>query len=76
MGDNEIKVLGTSFNINNYDGSFVTTLVTGKVEIVIKKQGYLLHPSMQLREENGKVTLSEVDTKEFVAWKDGMVCIQ
>lgn len=71
MGDNEIKVLGTSFNINNYDGSFVTTLVTGKVEIVIKKQGYLLHPSMQLREENGKVTLSEVDTKEFVAWKDG-----
>ena len=26
---------------------------------------------MQLREENGKVTLSEVDTKEFVAWKDG-----
>ena len=71
MGDNEIKVLGTSFNINNYDGSFVTTLVTGKVEIVIKKQGYLLHPSMQLREENGKVTLSKVDTKEFVAWKDG-----
>lgn len=71
MVDNEIKVLGTSFNINNYDGSFVTTLVTGKVEIVIKKQGYLLHPSMQLREENGKVTLSEVDTKEFVAWKDG-----
>lgn len=28
MGDNEIKVLGTSFNINNYDGSFVTTLET------------------------------------------------
>ncbi|MCR9011543.1 FecR family protein [Gabonibacter chumensis] len=71
MGDNEIKVLGTSFDINNYNGKFVTTLVTGKVEIVIKKQGYLLHPSMQLREENGKVTLSEVDTKEFVAWKDG-----
>ena len=51
--------------------SYTHLLVTGKVEIVIKKQGYLLHPSMQRREENGKVTLSEVDTKECVAGKDG-----
>lgn len=71
IADKKIKVLGTSFNINNYNGKFVTTLVTGKVQVVIKKQEYILHPSMQLREENEKVSLSEVDIKEFVAWKEG-----
>ncbi|WP_099292167.1 FecR domain-containing protein [Butyricimonas sp. Marseille-P3923] len=71
VGDKEVEVLGTSFNINDYNGKFAATLVTGKVGVHVGKQKYILEPSMQIRVENGNVSMSNVDTREFVAWKDG-----
>ncbi len=71
-GDKELKVLGTTFNINDYNGKFVTTLETGKVAIKIGHETYCLKPSMQLCAENDQIILQEVNTKEFTAWKDGL----
>ena len=72
IGDKEVQVLGTSFNVNDYDGRFVTTLVTGRVDVRVGKNSYILDPSMQICVENGEVALKNVETKEFTAWKDGL----
>lgn len=72
VGDKNVQVLGTSFNINDYNGSFTTTLVTGRVEVHVGQQDYILDPSMQIKVENENVTLAKVDTREFVSWKDGL----
>lgn len=67
----EVQVLGTSFNVNCYNEKLVTTLVTGKVDVLSGERHYLLTPGMQFREEGGSVSLSNVDVREFTAWKDG-----
>lgn len=71
VGDKEIQVLGTSFNVSDYDGCFTSTLVTGRVEVCAGKRHYILDPSMQIKMEGEKATVEKVDTREFVAWKDG-----
>ncbi len=70
--DKEIRVLGTSFNVNDYDGKFVTTLVSGKVQVAVNDKDYILTPSMQVRVEGDDVLVEEVDVREFTAWKDGV----
>ena len=71
MGNKEIRVLGTSFNVNDYDGKFVTTLVSGKVQVFVNDKDYVLTSSMQVRVEGDDVFVEEVDVREFTAWKDG-----
>lgn len=70
MGNKEIRVLGTSFNVNDYDGKFVTTLVSGKVQVFVNDKDYVLTSSMQVRVEGDDVFVEEVDVREFTAWKD------
>lgn len=70
--DKEIQVLGTSFNVSDYTGKFVTTLVTGKVQIHIGHRNYVLEPSMQIQVVEDEVLVNKVDVKEFTAWKDGL----
>ena len=65
-------MLGTSFNVSDYANKFVTTLVTGKVQVNTKHQDYVLDPSMQIQVEGEKVSVDRVDVKEFTAWKDGL----
>lgn len=72
MGNKEIRVLGTSFNVNDYDGKFVTTLVSGKVQVFVNDKDYVLTSSMQVRVEGDDVFVEEVDVREFTAWKDGL----
>ena len=55
MGNKEIRVLGTSFNVNDYDGKFVTTLVSGKVQVFVNDKDYVLTSSMQVRVEGRAV---------------------
>lgn len=74
----EIKVLGTHFNVNTYEGSIKTTLVEGKVEVsktasnsyqkaVVLKPGEqsLVQPFLK------QILVTEVNTLEFLDWKDG-----
>ena len=72
MGNKEIRVLGTSFNVNDYDGKFVTTLVSGKVQVFVNDKDYVLTSSMQVRVEGDDVFVEEVDVREFTAWEDGV----
>lgn len=76
--DQEVQVLGTHFNINAYDdeASIKTTLVEGRVKVFRKTNGMnwdfrMLNAGQQsvLKEKTFQVT--EVDTEEAIAWKNG-----
>ncbi|MBI9060687.1 MAG: FecR domain-containing protein [Marinilabiliaceae bacterium] len=73
-----VKVLGTSFNVEAYDGENVaTTLVEGKVELDNQAGIKLadLKPGHQAiySSIDKKVELQEVDTEYYASWKDGYV---
>jgi ferric-dicitrate binding protein FerR (iron transport regulator) len=72
----DIKVLGTSFNVDAYEESqFKTTLVEGKVEIQNKSGKKITEMSPgQLAMydlDHRKIILSEVDTRFYSSWKEG-----
>lgn len=73
----EIRVLGTHFNINGYadEGKVKTTLLEGSV-LVSRSGGaqdqVLLKPNQQAILEGSRgITVREVDVNEAVAWKSG-----
>lgn len=70
-----LRVLGTSFNIKNYqDEDFMeTTLVTGKIVINTQGTKSCLRPGEQLRldKKNGHTSISQVDAQQYCAWKNG-----
>lgn len=70
----EVRVLGTHFNINSYpDEAFIaTTLLEGSVKV--KQEGLpeeLLVPGQQAR-VNKQFQVLNVDTNATVAWKNGL----
>lgn len=71
----DIKVLGTAFNVNNYDPVAVTTLVLGKVSVNGQSATVTLEPGEQSRLDRTAGTLgkAKVNTKIFTAWKDGAI---
>lgn len=77
MNDIQIKVLGTSFNVNAYsdEDEIITTLVEGKVEVsdLLREQKEILTPNDQycINIHNGNYRKTIVDTDIFTAWKDG-----
>ncbi|NML38732.1 DUF4974 domain-containing protein [Chitinophaga sp. G-6-1-13] len=67
----QIQVLGTSFNVNNYaDEPFArTTLLTGAVKI---NDAQVLKPGQQaISGKNGTLKIAAVNTDGIVAWKNG-----
>ena len=46
--------------------------MTGKVDVRVGDENYILDPSMQICVENGNTVLNKVNTNEFTAWKDGL----
>jgi len=77
MNGIQIKVLGTSFNVNAYsdEDEIITTLVEGKVEVsdILREQKEILTPNDQysINIHNGNYKKTIVDTDIFTAWKDG-----
>lgn len=73
----EVKVLGTHFNITGYadDGTTKTTLLEGSVHIMnfadIDRRNVILKPGQQSVITGKALTVFEVDTEEAVAWKNG-----
>lgn len=71
----DIRVLGTEFNINCYrnENRTVTTLVTGSVRLDSKGAAapLQLHPGEQAVLNNADFDVSVVDVSLYTAWKDG-----
>jgi transmembrane sensor len=70
-----VEVLGTHFNVNAYrDESFEkTTLLEGSVRINKGTETVLLKPGQQSRlNKNTGIKVSEADSEEVIAWKNGM----
>lgn len=72
----EVKVLGTHFNINSYvdEQSTTTTLLEGSVNIVSlnKAESIILKPGQQSTLNNNKINVTEINTEEAIAWKNGL----
>lgn len=69
-----ITVLGTEFNVNNYEeDALVTTLVKGSVVVAHANGGERhLNPGQQaIVNKEGEVEVHEVETELFTSWKDG-----
>ena len=70
----KIEVLGTSFNVSNYQpGKSVTTLVSGSVKVSPLTGGThaMLSPGQESRITNNKTHIVTADAESALAWKQG-----
>ncbi|RKR81803.1 FecR family protein [Mucilaginibacter gracilis] len=76
-GNQEVEVLGTHFNINNYtdEPDAKTTLLEGSVKIKQLNNGITatLQPGQQaIYKSSGFIIVKDADIERIVAWKNGM----
>lgn len=75
----EIEVLGTKFNVNNYDNEInsVTTLLEGSVSIRAISQNHptILIPGQQFVTNGKNSAVSHVDERNVISWKDGYLLL-
>lgn len=75
----EVKVLGTSFNINAYDNEEIksTTLLDGSVIVTSLENGkpklsMPLHPGQQMQQRDAQMTMNtRPNLDKVMAWKNG-----
>lgn len=68
----EITVLGTEFNVKNYeDGAIATTLVNGSVVVGCEGEECRLEPGQQATISSEGMQVREVETILYTSWKDG-----
>jgi len=77
IGEAEVDVLGTHFNIMAYDEETAvkTTLLEGAVRVIRSNASHLLKPGQQAqlnRNEKGITVIDDAPLDETVAWKDGL----
>jgi len=71
----QVKVLGTHFNVCCYSNELIrTTLVEGKVEISQENaaQKAILKPGDQSIVSSKEIVVKQVNVEEAIAWKDGL----
>jgi transmembrane sensor len=68
-----VEVLGTHFNINAYqdEQATKTTLLEGSVKVLAHGVSSKIKPGEQVQQKSGKLTVSEADLEEAIAWKNG-----
>lgn len=78
-----VKVLGTSFNINTYsdDGKVYAALQQGVVEVNAGRENTLLLApgqvaELDIRQPGAVVKLSDVSLTQQIAWKEGLFCFR
>ncbi|TKC07155.1 FecR family protein [Pedobacter frigoris] len=73
--DQEVKVLGTHFNISSYtdETQTKTTLLEGKIEVVSGGKTALLKPGQQSTVQATRaINLANADVEAEMAWKNGL----
>jgi transmembrane sensor len=72
----QVHVLGTSFNVSAYEGeTMATTLLEGSVKVRLehtKIQDILLIPGQQVRVHNNIPIIKQVHIEDYVAWTKGL----
>jgi len=75
--EQEVRVVGTHFNVSSYDGeSIKTTLLEGAIELTTtrnKKQKVLLRPGFQATLGTEGFEVKEVDPDSAISWKAAFV---
>jgi len=74
VAGNEIKVLGTQFNVSSYpeDEGTQTTLLEGSVRFTnTNGDELILKPNQQVISHRGKLDLQNVQAEDFNAWTKG-----
>lgn len=73
----QLKVLGTTFNVNSYPNNeeIITTLETGKIQLVVegKETPYILNPNDQLtyNSKTGEISTTQVNASRYTSWRTG-----
>jgi len=69
----DVKVLGTKFNINTHDDKFTkTTLASGHVQVITNRNNVIdLFPNQQAINKNGNLNKIKVDVSQVLAWRYG-----
>ncbi len=69
----EIEVLGTTFNVNSYnDEPFIrTTLLTGRIQLSSPYTSLQLTPGQEILNNNGDLKVQSADVDQAIAWKEG-----
>lgn len=79
-GGTAVRVLGTSFNVCNYedDDREQMTLAEGAVEVSYRSRAYRLKPGEQFeaRRDGSEPVVREVDVRLYTSWRDGMFRFQ
>jgi ferric-dicitrate binding protein FerR (iron transport regulator) len=72
-GSQMVEVLGTHFNINAYadENQIKTTLLEGSVAITSADNRQILKPGQQAVFNGNSLKISDTDTDEAIAWKEG-----
>ena len=71
VAGNEIKVLGTQFNVSSYpeDEGTLTTLLEGSIRFTnANRDELVLKPNQQVIARNGMLNLQNVSAEDFNAW--------
>lgn len=76
-----VNVLGTHFNVKNYENkeTIETTLLSGEVEVFLSgmSKGIILKPNQRIscNRQSGTYNLAEVDASDYIIWiGDKLVC--
>ncbi|BDD11864.1 hypothetical protein FUAX_42960 (plasmid) [Fulvitalea axinellae] len=81
MGHRNVRVLGTVFNVNNYNGAVGShvTLVEGSVSLYGKdeRRSVKLAPGQQaLFKDKKRVEISDVNTRKYISWRDDILVFE
>ena len=70
-GVQEVKVLGTHFNIDAYETAVKTTLIEGSVKVRTKTDEKTLRPGEQSSAYADQIDIQTADLYQAMAWKNG-----
>lgn len=75
-GRQEVKVLGTQFNINSYadEEATKTALIEGSVKITGGTASKILKPGQEAVVAADDILVNEVDVNQVIDWKKGSFC--
>lgn len=72
----DIKVLGTCFNVTAYSDEEDQSVVLAEGGVEVKTKNGVkqrIHPNDRLVWKDDKMSLSQVDTYDYISWKDGVL---